>query len=303
MTLGSPRANRGAMLLHLPGAPRLRASAAILLVGATGSTPASEPSAVLSRYALSGDLATVVLPAVLDEVSGLAFDDRGRLWAHDDERARIYQLDPVSGKVLDFFDVGRRIRGDWEGIAWAEDRLFLVDSDGVLEEFRPGASGERVAHRRIRTGLGRRCEIEGLGFEPSARRLLVGCKSARERALRGRIVLFSVPLVSMEADREPRVSVPLTSLEAFGLPAELSPAAVEVHPAGGTVLVAAAREETIVELGPDGRVLAGRRLPRGVLRQLEGMAVAPDGALILASEASGGRPKLARVPLDGGGRP
>ena len=265
-----------------------------------GAIPVPRASdGALDRYDLEAGIVANELSRGLDEVSGLAFDGQGRLWAHDDERARVYQLDPSSGDVLAHFDVARGVAGDWEGIAWAEGNLFLVDSDGVLVRFVPGGHGEGVEYLRIDTGLGSRCEIEGLGFEPSRRALLLGCKTARERELRDRMVVLAFSLATMSGEEVPRVSIPATVLGSFGFSArEFRVSAVETHPRTGTILVASAQSAAIMEVSPDGRTVVGGRVPGNrLLRQLEGLAVAPDGALVLASEASGRRAILARVPL------
>jgi hypothetical protein len=276
----------------------------IVLVGvALLTTTASMPSpqaaqGVLDRYALD-DLDPVRLPRALDEVSGLTFDDRGRLWAHDDEEARIYELDPASGDVLSSFDVGWSINGDWEGLAWAEGSLYLVDSDGVLLAFSPPVGDGRADYRWIGTGLGRYCEIEGLGHEPARRLLLMGCKTPRRPELRDQVVLLSFSLVTGEAETRARVMTPMEDFGAFGLrDDDFRAAAVAVHPASGTILVASARDATIIELSADGMPLGARSVGERALPQLEGLAVAPDGALLLASEAGRGRALLARVPLD-----
>jgi uncharacterized protein YjiK len=279
------------------GAPWIVLIGAVLLAVGSAS-PDQVPRSVLGRYGLD-DLDPVRLPRALDEVSGLTFDDEGRLWAHDDEQARIYRLDPASGEVLSSFDVGRSVNGDWEGLAWAEGSLYLVDSDGVLLQFSPPVAAGTADYRWIGTGLGRHCEIEGLGYEPARRLLLMGCKTPRQRELRDHVVLVSYSLARREAETRARVMTPMEEFRTFRLPDDdFRAAAVEVHPRSGTILVASAQDATIVELSTDGVPLGARALGERVLPQLEGLAVAPDGTLFLASEADGGRALLARVPLD-----
>lgn len=287
-------------------APRTVGSlVAFAVLAAVPGLRAGQAPGVLHRYALDDSLTVILLPRTLDEISGLTFDGRGRLWAHHDEAARLFELDPASGRLLASFDVGRwgwTLGGDWEGLAWAGDRFFMVDSDGVLLEFGPGDNGERVPYRRSRTGLGRLCEIEGLAFEPDRGALLVGCKTPRQRDLAGGITLFAIPLSTLRPDPEPRVRVPAAVLDRLDLPERFAVSAVEVHPEGGTILVASARQEALAEIDATGVLLAARRLPDDHLPQTEGLAVGPDGALHLASEAAGERPRLARVPLGGAER-
>ena len=76
-----------------------------------GSAPASHPRdpGTLARYDLaSGPAWTVPLPAALAEVSGLAFTPDGRLFAHGDEEATVWELDPRRGTVRKTFALSKR---------------------------------------------------------------------------------------------------------------------------------------------------------------------------------------------------
>ena len=77
----------------------------------------------------------------------------------------------------------RPIRDDFEGIAIVDERFYLVTSDGGIYESREGEDDERMLFNFYGTGVGRRCEVEGLAFEPSDRSLLLLCKSPRDDSL------------------------------------------------------------------------------------------------------------------------
>src|ERR1051326_2009754 len=125
----------------------------------------------------------VLLPD-LREISGLVFTDHGRLLTHDDNRARIVELDYRKGLEVKAFQLGRiAVRGDFEGIAVAGARGFLVTSDGGLYEAGEGKNGEAVPSPRTPPGAGRLCEIEGLAFEPRDRALLLDFTDRKSRGL------------------------------------------------------------------------------------------------------------------------
>jgi uncharacterized protein YjiK len=267
---------------------------AAALMGVPG-LPAQTPGpGALALYDLSrGHI--LHLPGALEEVSGLTVGPDDRLFAHDDELARIHEVDRERGGTVGRFDAGRRLAGDWEGVAWAGDRLFLVDSDGLLLEFPVGRPGTRVRTRRHPTGAGRLCEIEGLAWDPEERRLLLGCKSSRVREWDDELVLLGVSGETLALEPSLDVRVPRELLRAAGVDPGLDPSAVVVHPATSTLLVAAGRQGEIVELGRDGGVLGRLAVPPRLLPQLEGMAVDSAGILYLASEGAGGAPRLLRL--------
>jgi len=258
--------------------------------------PDQEREPELVRYDFSsGEGHPENLQGVLQEVSGLATSPDGRLFAHHDERATVYEIDPESGKILKAFSVGfMSIPGDFEGLAIAGERFFLIRSDGLLVEFREGEDGTSVGHRVHNTGLGSRCELEGLAFDPEEEALLLPCKTPRDRVLEGYIVVFVVPLATLEPAVLPRIFLPLEELEAMDLKEEFHPSAIEVHPVTGTLILVAAQEEALLEFSPQGRLLAAKELKKKDHPQPEGIAFLPDGTLVLADEGQGGPGRLTR---------
>jgi hypothetical protein len=119
---------------------------------------AAEPATPAGIDLASSPASKVSLPTELHEISGLAVTADGRVFAHGDEDGTVYQLDPRSGRVTKRFalaatgddpDLGKKVRdgrltGDFEDIAIAGDRFFLISSNGVLLEFAEGEDGGSV---------------------------------------------------------------------------------------------------------------------------------------------------------------
>jgi uncharacterized protein YjiK len=272
------------------------ARAALLALAAAVPLPAAalqttSAGAALARY----DLAATPsdrweLPKALQEISGLAFDSAGRLFAHDDEQAIIYQLDPTTHRVIKRFSFGRpAVVGDFEAIAVVGAQVILTTSDGVLYAGREGRDGEAVPYVTQATGVGRACETEGMAYQPAERALLFVCKEARTRALVGRLAVLRWSLERRTLDPQPAISLGLhgitRGLKGSGFhPSEL------VRVAGsGNYLVLSAREHAIVEITAEGKLVAVERLRRGDHRQAEGLAIGPGGALLVADEGAGRR--------------
>jgi uncharacterized protein YjiK len=260
----------------------------------SGARPGSAEHSILSEFDLNAppDIRWE-LPRFLNEISGLAYTPEGELLAHDDERAVIYQLDPWGQRVVKRFGFGAPVvRGDFEGIAAAEGRIFLVTSDGVLYEGREGRDGEHVAFALTRTGVGRRCEVEGLSYEPSDRTLLLACKEPRTPALRGKVAIFRWSLERRMLLLTPRPLVPLRGI-AGGLPSRgFHPSDLVREPRSGHYLLVAAQEHAVAELTPGGELLQVVRLRAAYHRQAEGITFAPDGSLLVSDEAAGKRATL-----------
>ncbi|HEU4698265.1 MAG TPA: hypothetical protein VFS40_03740 [Gemmatimonadales bacterium] len=260
---------------------------------------------VLIRFNLKGaPTRQVELPPALDEISGIAFDARGRLFAHGDETGTIWRLDPATGRVLARFALTDEtgdgkgagkgaVHADFEDIQVVGDRIWLVTSDGVLYETREGADGERVPFTRYDTGLGKRCEVEGLTFDASTDALLLLCKHARTKAWDREVIVLGFPLDRKQLEATPRIAVPFARLAPLTGEKAFHGSAFVRAPRSGNLVLIAGPQRAYAEVSSTGQVLGGGQLDRKYHRQPEGIAFAPDGSLLISDEAAGKRATVA----------
>ncbi len=294
---GSGARNRTSGTAHrVAGAALCLASAVMYLPlgacsGQTRGAPATDT--LFGRYDLSASQARqYALPASLREISGLATTRGGELLAHNDESAAVWAIDPRTGNARAML-TGHAARGDFEGIAVAGDRVILTTSDGLLVEYARGATSTRT----VATGLGSRCEIEGMDYDARAKALLLACKRAREAELAGRLVVWAVPLATMRAAPAPRLRVPFARL--LGPRAgknALHPSALAIDPQTGHLLVLAARERLLLELTRTGELVRAARFSASEHPQPEGIAVLDDGTLAISDEGGGGHGRITFYP-------
>ncbi len=244
----------------------------------------------------------VALPDALREISGLATTADGRLITHGDERAIVHELDARRGRSVRTFALDGRRRGDFEGVAVVDDRLFLMTSDGWLYETRAdaGRDGASTSATAYDTGLGASCELEGLAYEPSDRSLLRGCKHPRTRALRGRVTLFRWSVDRRASGRPSAASVAVSVAESAATrgtgAGAFATSAVERDPRTGHYVLVAGPQRLLAEVTPAGVVVATRRLDHALHPQPEGIAFLGDSALLIADEGGSGRATLTRYP-------
>ena len=249
----------------------------------------------LNDYDLTGDGATRWrLHRRLREISGLTSAPGDRIFAHDDERAVIYEIDYRTGRLVKAFAMGDKgARGDFEGIAFADDRFYLVTSSGWIYESREGEDDEGMLYNIYGTGVGKKCEVEGLAFEPAGRVLLMVCKTPRDKEIEDFVAIYRFSLDSREITGAPLL-VPLREITSRIDGKSFRPSGIERHPLSGNYVIVAAQQFAMAEITPDGRVVAVVKLKRGNHRQVEGITFTSDGTLLLADE--GGR-RRARLTL------
>jgi uncharacterized protein YjiK len=228
---------------------------------------------------------TLRLSKNLREISGLTFTSGGRLLAHGDERAVIYELDLRTGKEKKYFSVGRlTLMQDFEGIAAKKDTIFLVNSSGVLYRFPEGANGQRVSYREFRTSLDVRYDVEGLVYDPATDCLLLACKEFSGAGRNQHKAVYAFSLRTYRLLPEPRFLLSLKTVTQAAESKEFNPSGIERHPRTGNFFIIAANGNAIVEATPDGKMVGISKLPKPVHKQAEGIAIAPDGTLVIANE-------------------
>lgn len=239
------------------------------------------------------------LQSSLREISGLAFAEDGRLFAHNDEQGQIMELDPSDGTVTRRIWLQGRPRGDFEGLAIRGDTFHLVTSSGTLISFTdPGPDREAVFSQE-RTGLRNTCEVEGLAARNHTRSrrkaLVIVCKTMDRRSDRGDLVAYLYDPVAHRLEEDPLLRISKRALADLGMRDGLNPSGIEETPIG-TFLVIAARQHILLEVDESGSILRVIDLPRRAHRQVEGVA-ARDRELVLADEGGSRRGRLTRYPI------
>jgi uncharacterized protein YjiK len=262
----------------------------LLGFGPAGCAAAQSPGA-LSHYDLAGPPShRIALPADLAEISGLAYTPDGRLLAHGDEQAVVYQIDLASGRPVKRFGIGGPggpLLGDFEDIQVVGDRIFLVTSKGEILEAREGGDGEMKPPLRRGRGLGGACEVEGMTWDQGSQSLLLLCKQTQGKQWKGQVVILAVSPETGEFEPEPRLVIPEKELHRVTGAKSFAGSAITRHPRTGTYLMLAGVQRVYAEIDSTGQVLGGGKLSAHRHRQPEGIAIAPDLTLLISDEAAG----------------
>ncbi|HEX2722051.1 MAG TPA: SdiA-regulated domain-containing protein [Gemmatimonadaceae bacterium] len=228
-----------------------------------------------------------IMPTELREISGIALTARGQLLAHGDERALVYVLDPRTGIVVDRFHVGEGTHADFEGITVAGDDLWMIQSNGKLYQFKRGTNNSRVAYKIHDTHLGKECEFEGVAFDPDSAWLVMPCKRALKKAMRGQFVMYHMRLAGADSGKISEFTIPMETVVGSNKWKNFRPSDITLDPNTGNYVMVAAQEKGLVVMTPEGDVLRSEHIP-GKHPQAEGVAITIDNILIISDEASNG---------------
>lgn len=235
------------------------------------------------------------LPEKLNEISGLVLTSGGRLLAHGDERGKVFEIDYRRGKVTREFTLGSPpVHGDFESITRIGDLILLFTSDGLLYRFRQGANGASVPYEKYDTGLGSKCEFEGMAYDSTASQLLFACKKVHEKDLKGNVVIFRATVAadgSLDGQAMVPLLIPMARVVGANKWDAFSPSDLTIDPLTGNYVLLASIEKAIMEVTPAGEVVFSRSLPP-THAQPEGIAITSDHILIISDEAKGDQARI-----------
>jgi uncharacterized protein YjiK len=226
-----------------------------------------------------------VMPPELREISGLALTTRGTVLTHDDNIGRVYEIDPRTGILLKGFSLEGGVRGDFEAITIAGTDVYLLRSNGKIYKFKEGADASQVPYSLYDTGLGRQCEFESMAYEADSSRLVLVCKKFLDKKAPKELLIFHVPLPLGNPSRITAVQVPIKDVIGSNTWKNFHPSDINIDPVTKNYVIVASKEKGLIVVTPDGDVVRSEPLP-GEHRQPEGVAITPDGLLLVSDEAN-----------------
>jgi len=225
-----------------------------------------------------------IMPPELREISGLALTSRGTVLTHDDNVARVYEIDPKSGILLKGFSLAGGVRGDFEAITIAGPDVYLLRSNGKIYKFKEGADASQVPYTMYDTGLGNDCEFESMAYEADSSRLLLVCKKFVQKEAPKELLIYRVPLPLGDRSAITAMQVAMKDVTGSNKWKNFHPSDINIDPFTKNYVIVASHEKGLI-VTPDGEVVRSEPLP-GDHRQPEGVAVTPDSLLLVSDEAN-----------------
>jgi len=222
----------------------------------------------------------------LKEVSGIAFTKDGRLFAHDDERAVIYQINPLNGSIIKSFYFGMLVkRADFEDIEIVNNDFYMVASNGVIYKFHEGKNAEQVDYEIFPTHLSKGNDVEGLCFDPETNSLLLALKGNPGSGFgKDKKAIYSFSLKNNKLDKNPRFILDKNELRRYSSDNDFAPSGIARNPKTGNFYVIAAKGNLMVEINRQGFVVAVTKLDTKKHYQPEGISFLDEKTLFICDE-------------------
>lgn len=228
-------------------------------------------------YQLNNPDQTYLLPSELNEISGLTYYKEHTLLCVQDEEAVVYVFDTKHGKVGQQFGFGGY--GDFEGIEYVNGQIYVLESNGTLFRFEPGST--QIG--QTKTDLPKKTEVEGLGYDPKTKRLLIAVKNGEGSSNKA---VYSFDLLNRAVFKD--MSLNDEQLEGAGIdPKTYKPSGIAVHPLTGDWYMLTSAGKRLLITNRQAKIIYSEPLSPKQFRQPEGICFAPNGDLYIASEGKG----------------
>jgi len=249
---------------------------------------------------LKSNKSTIVkLPHALDEISGLSTTSDGRLFCHDDERGIIYHIDSETGKIIKRFQVGKiGLDLDFEGMAIAGEKFFLISSNGRLYEFEEGKDLEKVTFKEYNLGFSMNFEFEGLCYNSQTNSLLMASKKHPGKIHKGNRAIYSFSLENHKLNNSPLFLIPLKELSKKFDIKDFYPSGIIIHPSSGDYYIISSKgRPSLVRISKSGELLNAYKLDKKTFAQPEGIVFLSNSTLLISNEAKAKRATLVKLNL------
>jgi uncharacterized protein YjiK len=250
-------------------------------------------------YAINQPDQSFDVPTSLTELSALSMAEDGNLLTVHDEYGKIYKIDKNSGNIIGEY-VFKPDGGDFEGVEMVGKTVYASSSKGsiyIIEQYSDAAT-QKV--EKMSNELLRDADVEGLGYDAKANRLLLTCKAARgdewsrelwafdvaskkySDAAIGSITLKQMQdwLKAHQAEEDSFKDILKSDLSEFHFGAS----AFAINPKDGNYYFLSSPGKILLVTQANGQIVNILKLDKKIHAQPEGMTFDNEGTLYISNE-------------------
>lgn len=257
----------------------------------------------ISHYEVNKPNKIWELPEILTEISGLTILDKKTVACVQDEKGIAFIYDLAKGSIEKELSFGSD--GDYEDIVSVGARLYILRSDGTLIEF-AGFNSKSPKSIEYETNILAK-DNEGLLYDKSKNRLLIGTKSKIEKNVKG---IFAFDLETKKLDISPIYTFNTKELtpgvQAKGIKIKTKKgklkfklSAIAINPKNKNLYVLSASEYLIFVFNNSGKLLEVANLNQDLYKKAEGLTFYDNGDMLISSEGDGGKAKIMLIKYGG----
>jgi len=237
------------------------------------------------------------LPKDLNEVSGIAWLEDGRIASIQDEDGIIFIYDLEKSEIVDEINFAKE--GDYEGIAINNEDAYVLRSDGTIFEildFR----GSNKSTNKFESGFSAKNNMETLAIDKKGNNLIIAPKDRdRTEDYKG---LYQISINSRKTEAIPKIKINMND-NAFKnkkrkkLYNSFNPSDMAIHPLTGEYYVLDGKKPKLMILNKSGAIKKIYELDKKSFAQPEGITFGEDGTLYISNEAGDNAANIMEISL------
>lgn len=276
---------------------------------ASCSTGGEIPKERASVFDFNTPQKILVLPDILHEISGLVALDSNVAACIQDEQGVVFFLDLHKAEIIDQMEFSGP--GDFEGIAKVGTSLYMLQSDGVLFEWKNFENREKDI-TSYSTPIPA-TNNEGLCYDKAGNRILIGCKSkiGKGKEFKNLRAIYAFDLNTNELSEKPVFEFDVESVKAFAremnitLPQREHPknkemmdvlkfqiSAIAIHPITKELYILSATDHMLFVCSYDGALKDIKVLDPKTFNKAEGITILENGDMWITNEGQDKKPTL-----------
>ncbi len=223
------------------------------------------------------------LPAVLKEVSGIAYIDEDRFACIQDEAGTIYIYNRAQNKIES--EIPFSGSGDYEGITLAGSTAYVVRADGSLYEV-TNYSAAKPGIKEYKTSLTVEQNVEGLTYDKDHNRLLLAIKGDEPggKDYKG---VYAFNLTTKTLNRDPVYKIDLKHEMLRNTQGKkgkvIMPSEIGIHPLNKNIFILDGPHARMLVMDANGSIKNMYQLGKG-FAQAEGITFSPQGTIFISNE-------------------
>jgi len=260
------------------------------------------------QYDLASPETVRELPPILDEISALTVIDSAHVACLQDELGIIFIYSLVKDSIV--FTHQFDSKGDFEGITFTENSLYVLRSDGrlsTIKNFDPFAENKQVVHQQL---MLQSKDNEGLCYDPKYNLLLIAAKSKPiNHDFKSERFIYKYYLKKEALAKKPAYKINIHDVEkAYEKheikispkldkkgkvkPFNFRPSAIAIHPNNKHIYILSAADSLLLILNRKGSILHIEQLNEKAFPKAEGISFLADGTLLISNEGGGKTPTI-----------
>jgi len=226
----------------------------------------------------------IKLPLELDEISGLSYYKKDTsVFAISDEKGWLYKIKLGGDHHIDRWQFAPH-KADFEDVSLVDSVFYILQSKGVIHKV-TFASGMKIQSQEFKLPYDGKDEFETIYYDDVRKKLILICKDCASDKKKALTTFAFDPATEQYSDTSFVIDVKDIDKALNVDKMRFKPSAAAINPIDNMLYIVSSVNKLLVITDRDGKFKKAYPLDPSLFKQPEGIAFAPNGAMIISNES------------------